>query len=66
VVPVHAGQRGNPVLLNRRLLAAELAALTGDRGAGRLLARRTDIREVALDPAVLQDVDTPAALAELA
>jgi len=66
VVPVHAGQRGNPVLLNRRLLAAELAALTGDRGAGRLLARRTDIREVALDPAVLQDVDTPAALADLA
>ena len=65
VVPVHAGQRGNPVLLNRRRLAADLATLTGDQGAGRLLARRTDIREVAMDAAVLQDVDTPEALAGL-
>ncbi len=66
VVPVHAGQRGNPVLLHRRRLAAELTALTGDRGAGRLLAERGDVREVPLDAAVLADVDTPAALARLA
>lgn len=66
VVPVHAGQRGNPVLLDRRRLAADLATLDGDRGAGRLLARRSDVREVPLDAAVLADVDTPAALAALA
>jgi molybdenum cofactor cytidylyltransferase len=66
VVPVHAGQRGNPVLLDRRRLAADLATLNGDRGAGRLLAGRGDVREIALDAAVLQDVDTPAALADLA
>jgi molybdenum cofactor cytidylyltransferase len=66
VVPVHAGQRGNPVLLDRRRLAADLATLDGDRGAGRLLARRPDVREIALDAAVLADVDTPAGLAALA
>ena len=66
VVPIHAGRRGNPVLLNRRRLEADLATLTGDQGAGRLLARRTDIREVAMDAAVLQDVDTPEGLAGLA
>lgn len=66
VVPVRAGQRGNPVLLNRRLLAEGLAGLTGDRGAGPLLARRDDVLELTVeDPGVLVDVDTPAALAGL-
>ncbi|WP_156295776.1 nucleotidyltransferase family protein [Methylobacterium aquaticum] len=66
VVPVRDGQRGNPVLLNRRLLAPGLATLTGDRGAGPLLARRDDVVELSVDEAgVLIDVDTPAALAGL-
>ena len=66
VVPVHADQRGNPVLLNRRLLACALAKLRGDQGAGRLLAGRSDVFELAMDAAVTQDVDTPAGLAALA
>ncbi|BAQ45208.1 MULTISPECIES: nucleotidyltransferase family protein [Methylobacterium] len=66
VVPVKDGLRGNPVLLNRRLLSAGIAGLTGDRGAGPLLARRDDVLELAVDEAgVLIDVDTPAALADL-
>ncbi|MFH6782360.1 MULTISPECIES: nucleotidyltransferase family protein [Methylobacterium] len=66
VVPVRDGRRGNPVLLNRRLLADGLAGLTGDRGAGPLLARRGDVLELPVeDPGILVDVDTPAALAEL-
>ncbi|WP_018261281.1 nucleotidyltransferase family protein [Methylobacterium sp. WSM2598] len=67
VVPVCAGRRGNPVLLNRRRLAAELAALTGDRGAGPLLAGRRDVREWPVEEAgILLDVDTPETLAGLA
>ena len=66
IVPVHAGQRGNPVLLNRRLLADALAELRGDQGAGRLLAGRSDVLECAMDAAVTQDVDTPDGLAALA
>ncbi|MBX9932439.1 MAG: nucleotidyltransferase family protein [Methylobacterium sp.] len=65
VVPIHDGQRGNPVLLNRNALEEGLARLTGDRGAGPLLAGRTDVIEIAMDDAVLQDVDTPDALAAL-
>ncbi len=66
VVPVRDGQRGNPVLLNRRLLGPGLAALTGDRGAGPLLARRDDVLELPVDETgILIDVDTPAALADL-
>lgn len=66
VVPVRDGRRGNPVLLNRRLLADGLAGLTGDRGAGPLLARRDDVLELPVeDPGILVDVDTPAALAGL-
>lgn len=62
VVPVHGGQRGNPVLLNRSRLGPALATLTGDQGAGRLLAGRTDVLEIAMDVGVTQDVDTPAGL----
>lgn len=63
VVPVSGGRRGNPVLLDRRALAPDLAALTGDHGAGRVLAARDDVLEVAMDRAVALDIDTPAALA---
>jgi molybdenum cofactor cytidylyltransferase len=65
VVPVRGGRRGNPVLLNRRLLAPDLAALTGDRGAGPLLAGRADVLELPAEAdGVLLDIDTPAALRE--
>ncbi|ACL56747.1 nucleotidyltransferase family protein [Methylobacterium nodulans] len=64
VVPARGGRRGNPVLLNRRVLAAGFAGLSGDRGAGPLLAGRPDVLEwEAVDAGVLLDVDTPEALA---
>ncbi|HEX8417331.1 MAG TPA: nucleotidyltransferase family protein [Methylobacterium sp.] len=65
IVPVSGGRRGNPVLLNRARLATELIALVGDRGAGSLLAARSDVVEIAMDAAVGQDVDTNEALAAL-
>lgn len=62
IVPVCEGQRGNPVILSRRLFA-ELHGLSGDKGAG-LLLRRGDlkVREWPADARVLADVDTPDAL----
>ncbi|MEH3118742.1 MAG: nucleotidyltransferase family protein [Methylorubrum populi] len=62
VVPVSGGRRGNPVLLDLARLADDLAALTGDRGAGPILKGRGDVLEVPADPAVAFDVDTPDAL----
>ena len=64
------GKRGNPVLLARRFFA-ELQALSGDVGARSLIGDYPEaVCEVAMDalPAgrsVLQDVDTPEALAAL-
>jgi molybdenum cofactor cytidylyltransferase len=64
-VPIHDGQRGNPVLLSVKL-AGEIAQLTGDAGAGPLLRGRADVLEwPAPDEAVALDVDTPDALARL-
>jgi molybdenum cofactor cytidylyltransferase len=64
-VPVHAGRRGNPVLLGRELFAA-VARLEGDEGARRLL-READPDRVAEvlfdDAAVVLDIDTPDDLA---
>lgn len=65
VVPVHRGRRGNPVLLNLAILGRDIAALTGDRGAGPLLSGRSDILEIAGDPGTALDIDTPEALAAL-
>jgi len=63
LVPEWHGRRGNPVLWPRHLFA-ELAVLSGDRGGRQLLARHADFVEaVALDEAVLRDVDAPEDLA---
>lgn len=60
LVPVHAGTRGNPVVIPKEMFARALA-LAGDTGARPLLAEPgapADYLEVD-DPAVLTDVDTP-------
>jgi len=66
VVPTFDRKRGNPVLWPRCYFA-EIAALSGDVGARALIDRHADhVRLVAIeDSAILVDVDTPAALAEL-
>jgi molybdenum cofactor cytidylyltransferase len=66
VVPTCDRKRGNPVLWPHRYFA-EIATLSGDVGARALIDRHADqVRLLALDdPAILVDVDTPAALAEL-
>jgi molybdenum cofactor cytidylyltransferase len=65
VVPLHGGRRGNPVLLNLRLLADDIAGLSGDRGAGPLLAGRPDVLEIVGEPGTSLDIDTPESLATL-
>ena len=64
VVPRYAGERGAPVLFDRRLFPA-LAALEGDRGGRAILARHPDgILEIAIaDPRQGADLDTPEDLA---
>jgi molybdenum cofactor cytidylyltransferase len=66
IVPVHAGERGNPVLWGREHFA-EMLRLDGDRGAKVLMDRNEDhVTEVAMrSDAVLADFDTPEALARL-
>jgi molybdenum cofactor cytidylyltransferase len=66
-MPVHDGQRGNPVLWGRQHFD-EMMTLTGDSGAKRLIDRHSDeIVEVpASSSGVLTDIDTPQALKELA
>ncbi len=65
-VPTFAGKRGNPVLIGRRFFA-EIHELTGDVGARQIVAAYPDLTAtVAMDDdAVLDDVDTPDALARL-
>ena len=65
-VPTSDGTRGNPILWSRRFFA-EMAAVTGDTGARKLLADHADqVTEVETgDAGVLIDVDTPEALAAL-
>jgi molybdenum cofactor cytidylyltransferase len=58
-MPRHAGQPGHPVLLSARAFA-DISALAGDEGAGRLLRRRDDVAFVDwADPAIHFDVDRP-------
>lgn len=64
VVPVHQGQRGNPVLVGSALFPA-MAALAGDEGARKIIAA-AKVAEVAIaGDAVTVDIDTPSALAGL-
>ncbi|HEX7839486.1 MAG TPA: NTP transferase domain-containing protein, partial [Kofleriaceae bacterium] len=66
IVPTYDRKRGNPVLWPSGYFT-EIAELSGDVGARALLSRHADhVRLLAIDdPAILVDVDTPAALAEL-
>lgn len=65
-VPVHQGQRGNPVIISRRLFPA-LLSLRGDVGARHILREfDAEILRVPVDDVgVLHDVDTPEAYAAL-
>ena len=62
-IPVHQGERGNPVLWGRQHFAA-LQSLAGDHGARGLFDRYAEeLVEVAMaNAAVLTDIDTPEAL----
>jgi molybdenum cofactor cytidylyltransferase len=65
VVPAHAGEWGNPVLISRRLFP-ELTRLGGDVGARRLLHGRSDVLVLGIeDASILVDADTPEALSEV-
>ena len=61
-VPVYRGERGNPVILSRRLFPS-LMALSGDTGARRILRGLGPevLRVEVEDPGVVHDVDTPEA-----
>jgi molybdenum cofactor cytidylyltransferase len=65
-IPTIHGKQGNPVLWDR-VFFAEMAALTGDAGAKRLIGRHADrVCEVPVEDAgILYDVDTPDLLADL-
>lgn len=64
-VPRHAGKNGHPVLLSARAFP-EIARLTGDEGAGRLLKQRDDLAFVDVtDDGILLDVDRAEDLARL-
>jgi molybdenum cofactor cytidylyltransferase len=56
--PVHLGQRGHPALIGRGLFP-QIIALSGDAGAGKLLASLGDrVALVEAEDGVLFDVDT--------
>jgi molybdenum cofactor cytidylyltransferase len=66
VVPVVRSQQGNPVLWGREHFE-KLTALSGDKGARNLIAElKAEATEVTTaDEGILQDIDTPEALALL-
>lgn len=65
-LPRHQGRPGHPVLLSARAFA-DMAALSGDEGAGRLLRARDDVVfDECTDSAIHFDVDRPEDLARLA
>lgn len=66
LIPTYQGQRGNPAILHRRMFAA-IAHLRGDTGARAILRQHAQqVRWLAVDdPAITQDIDTPADYARL-
>jgi molybdenum cofactor cytidylyltransferase len=66
IVPTRRGKRGNPVLWSKRFFP-EMAELAGDVGARHLIGEHAElVAEVEMDDdAILVDIDTPEALAEL-
>jgi molybdenum cofactor cytidylyltransferase len=64
VVPLHAGERGNPVLVGRALFPA-IAELSGDQGARKIIERARIAELVVEGDSVSIDIDTPAVLAEI-
>lgn len=60
LVPTHAGEIGNPVLLSRAAIA-DCAALTGDRGARKLIEANPErvIRAPVSTRAIFADFDAP-------
>ena len=66
VAPVHAGERGHPVLFGRAHWPA-LAALADDRGARALISANADALHTVADPSpgIVRDVDDPESLAAL-
>lgn len=66
VFPVHDGRRGHPVVFGRRFFS-QLQALSGDRGANRILEENAKncVPVLVDDLGVLLDVDTPADLERL-
>jgi molybdenum cofactor cytidylyltransferase len=65
VVPVHDGQRGNPVLWGAKFFP-ELLGISGDIGARNILLRHMEsVAEIPADDSVLRDFDTPEALREI-
>jgi len=66
VVPLHQGQRGNPVGIGARFFP-ELAHPVGDSGARQLFQRYPEalVTLDLADPGILLDVDTVEALAQL-
>lgn len=66
VVPTRRGKRGNPVLFAKRFFD-EMTTVSGDVGARHLIGNHEDlVVELEIDDeAVLIDIDTPEALAEV-
>ncbi len=65
-LPTWRGKRGNPVLFGRQFFA-EMQSITGDLGARQLIGDYAElVAEISMpDDAVLQDFDTPEALARV-
>jgi molybdenum cofactor cytidylyltransferase len=64
-VAIHEHCRGNPVLWSRAFFP-DIAALSGDEGAKRLLSQHEElVCDIEADSGVLRDIDTPEALEAL-
>jgi len=63
VVPTYQGQRGNPVRWGRAYFAA-LSQLQGDVGGKTLFAQAQSVEWPCNDQGIIQDIDTPEALAQ--